>query len=77
MIEAVGPKNKNLVLVETYGDPTPVESVQWHVAPGITRQTVCVFDTSTKIYSDNSVYKSSKGLYIKKGGKRYYIGDFK
>jgi hypothetical protein len=73
-----GKVNKNLILVEVYGEPTrTAKPKKWYVSEEITDQQVCVFDTKMQLYSDNSVYKNTKGLYIKKGGKCYYLGDFK
>lgn len=43
----------------------------------ITDQKVTTFDTRTKMYADNSVYQGKKGLYIKKGGRKYYLEEFK
>ena len=77
MIVPEGKVNDNLILVEVYGKPVPKKAEKYHVSAYITEQAVCVFDKNMQLYSDNSVYQGKKGLYIRKGGKRYFLGDFK
>jgi hypothetical protein len=84
-----GKRNAGIILVETTGEPTltlarlkkehPEKSEHYWgnwTSDDVTDQTACTFNIRTNMYADNSVYKSSKGLYIKKDGKRLYLEDF-
>lgn len=45
-------------------------------ADNITMCKVVLYDESTEKLSENALYRSNKGLFIKKQGKRYYLKDF-
>lgn len=89
MIVPEGKKNGSIILVTIEGEPRLQNEVWKENNPNpeywqrsysskeITTQIATLFDTKTMMWSDNSVYTGNKGLYIKKGGKRYYLGDFK
>lgn len=89
MIVPEGKKNGPIILVALDGEPTntierlisegkkPAYGDRWLIDKNLTDLKACVFDTRTKVYSDNSVYTGVKGPYIKKGGRRYLIKEFK
>jgi hypothetical protein len=89
MVIPEGKKNEGIILVTIEGEtrlqrevwkennPNPEYWQRSYSDKDITTQVATLFDTRTMMWSDNSVYIGSKGLYIKKGGKRYYLGDFK
>lgn len=85
----LGPVNQGIVLVELDGEPinvlqeakahgsNPRYGDVWLIDKEITTQKACVFNLKNQTYSDNSVYINKRGAYIKKGGRRYFIKDFK
>ena len=88
MIVPKGKKNGSVVLVEITGEQTntierlisegkeKVYGNTWLIDEEITDQIACLFDKRTKMYTDNRVYVGKKGAYVKKGGRKYYLGDF-
>ncbi len=77
MITPEGKHNESIILVELNGDDSLVKAQKYYVAGNKTNMEATLFDERTQMWSDNAVYKGPKGLYIKKGGKRYLLEDFK
>lgn len=83
-----GKKNKYLILVEVTGeDILSVDKARqtwpngrlyghYYIDPERTELVANIFNTSNDTWSDNSIYRNTKGDYIKKGGKRFYVKDF-
>lgn len=78
-------EGEDIRVVDTKTDKS--KNWSWHRESGhsnmfgidndMTRLTVTTFNTRTMAYADNSVYRNSKGDYIKKDGKRFYLKEFK
>ena len=77
MIEPIGPSNAGVVLIGIEQSDKPMIPRKYHIAEGRTSSTATLFDTYSKTYSENSIYRDVVGDYIKKNSKKYYIGDFK
>lgn len=73
--EATDAKNKADPTYNTW--PEWKKNHKFYLSVDVTLQKGCIFDTRTNMYSDVSIYESTKGLYIKKQGKRFYLKDFK
>jgi parallel beta-helix repeat protein len=57
---------------ERFDIPYEVRSYGYEATYGA----ITLYDSKTNRVSDTTIYKNDKGFYIKKSGRKYYLGNF-
>jgi hypothetical protein len=71
------PNFDDLYILNERGNKEEMDTPQrnW-VSKEATKGILEIFDARNNTYSQNTIFKNSKGYYFKKRGKRYYLKDF-